>query len=108
MAIAVMVTIPKEEADRLAKVILENKVAACVNIVRRVSSYFWWQGKIDEAEESLLIIKSREELFAQLKAVVRNNHPYEVPEIVAVKIDYINEDYLEWLNKETNVQSGSC
>lgn len=102
MAITVIVTIPEEKADELSKIILQERLCACVNVVKGVNSYFWWNGKIDEAREALLIIKSREELFSRLKTAIEHNHPYEVPEIIAFNIDRINDAYLAWLNKETN------
>lgn len=102
MAIAVIVTIPEEKAEELSKIILQERLCACVNIVKGVNSYFWWNGKIDEAREAVLVIKSREELFSRLKTAIEHNHPYEVPEIIAFNIDRINDAYLAWLNKETN------
>ena len=100
MAIAVMVTIPRDKANIFAKAVLEARVCACANIVDNVSSFFWWEGKIDEAHEALIIMKTKDELFPQLKSVVKRNHPYQVPEIIAFKIEQINEEYLEWINKE--------
>ena len=107
MAIAVLVTIPNENAQGLAKVLLEERVCACVNIVSGVKSFFWWEGKIDEAQESLLIIKTKDALFGKLQTVVKENHPYSVPEIISLKIDDINKEYLAWLNKEANAQFSS-
>lgn len=100
MAIIVFVTIPVEKAQDLTKILLNKRVCACVNIINNVKSYFWWQGKIDYAQEALLIIKTEDSLFPILKQVVTENHPYEVPEIVSVNIDNINEPYLKWLKGE--------
>ncbi len=102
MAILVLVTIPKEKAESLSKVILEKRLCACVNILGEVASYFWWEGKIDTASESLLLIKTKSEFFNKLKEVIKKNHPYQVPEIIAFNIDKINQEYLDWVNKETS------
>jgi periplasmic divalent cation tolerance protein len=100
MAIMVLVTIPQNKAASLAKIILAKRVCACVNIVKGIESFFWWQGKIDSAKETLLIIKTKNSLFTKLKKIIKTVHPYEVPEIIAFKIDKINKDYLKWLDKE--------
>lgn len=90
-----------EEAERLANLLLENRKAACINIVPTVRSAFWWQGKIDRAEESLLIIKTRADLFPQLMDMVKQAHSYTVPEIIALPITTGNPDYLSWIDTET-------
>jgi len=97
MAIVVLVTIPEDKAKSLAELLLKAKVCACVNIIPAVRSYFWWEGKIDQANEAILMIKTRDELFLKVKKVVKDNHPYTVPEIIAVKISKINSEYLGWL-----------
>jgi periplasmic divalent cation tolerance protein len=102
MAIVVFVTIPEKEAEGLSQMLLGERVCACVNIVKGVHSLFWWEGKINTAEEALLIIKTKESLFAKLKTLVVNNHPYSTPEIISFKIEQINQKYLDWLNKEAN------
>ncbi len=107
MAIAVLVTIPNENAEKLAKTLLQERVCACVNIVSGVKSFFWWEGKIDEAQESLLVIKTKDALFGKLQTLVKENHPYSVPEIISFKIDGINQEYLSWVNKEANAQFSS-
>jgi len=102
MVIAVMVTIPEKDAEGLVKMLLSERVCACVNIINGVKSFFWWEGKINEAQEVILLIKTKETLFAKLKELIKHNHPYKVPEIVCFKIDNINQEYLDWLNKEAN------
>jgi periplasmic divalent cation tolerance protein len=97
MAIAVFATIPEKNAEPLAKLLLESRVCACVNIIKGVKSFFWWEGKIDTAREALLIIKTKNSSFSKLKKVIKDNHPYTVPEIISFKIDKINEEYLDWL-----------
>ncbi|MFA6281645.1 MAG: divalent-cation tolerance protein CutA [Candidatus Omnitrophota bacterium] len=102
MVIAVMVTIPEKDAEGLIKMLLSERVCACVNVIKGVESFFWWEGKIDQAQEVILIIKTKEALFVKLKQLIKNNHPYKVPEIISFKIDSINQEYLDWLNKEAN------
>ncbi len=93
-------TADAEEAQRIADVLLKERKAACINIVSGVSSRFWWQGSIERAEESLLIVKSQAALLNQIVKLVKKHHRYEVPEIVALPIIGGNPDYLEWLAKE--------
>lgn len=102
MAIAVLVTIPEKDAEHLSKMLVQERVCACVKIVSGVKSIFWWQGKIDQASEVMLVITTKEALYGKLKALIKNNHPYSVPEIVSFKMDQVNPEYLEWLNKEAN------
>ena len=89
-----------EEAQRIADVLLNERKAACVNIVPGVSSFFWWQGKVDSAQESLLIVKTKALVLNQIVNLVTEHHSYDVPEIIALPIIGGNRDYLEWLGKE--------
>ncbi|MDY6879444.1 MAG: divalent-cation tolerance protein CutA [Thermodesulfobacteriota bacterium] len=93
-----------EEARRVADVLVGERKAACVNIVPRVNSFFWWEGKIEEDEESLLVVKTRAELFAEVVDSVKANHSYEVPEIIALPIVGGNQEYLMWIGEETSVK----
>lgn len=93
-------TADAEEAQRIADVLVKEKKAACVNIVPKVSSLFWWQGKVEKAEENLLIVKSQAPLLNQIVKLVKRHHRYEVPEIIALPIIGGNPDYLEWIDKE--------
>ena len=99
--IVLFITTPTvEEAQRISKILLEQRKAACVNIVPRVSSLFWWQGKIDSARESLLIVKTTASQLNELVTLVKEIHSYDVPEIIAIPIVGGNQDYLEWIGKE--------
>ena len=86
-----------EEADHIARVLLEKKKVACVNILRGIDSYFWWEGKVDSARENLLIAKTRASLLPEVVALVRKIHSYDVPEVIALPIIGGNQDYLEWV-----------
>jgi periplasmic divalent cation tolerance protein len=89
-----------EEAHKIAKVLLSQRKAACVNIVSGISSLFWWQDKLDSSQESLLIVKTKASLLNQIVTLVKEFHSYEVPEIIALPIIGGNQDYLEWIDKE--------
>lgn len=91
----------REEARKIARILLEERRAACVSIWPKGESYFWWEGKIDREEEFLLIAKTREELLPDLIEVVKKIHSYDVPEIVALPIIGGSRDYLDWLGEET-------
>ena len=89
-----------EEAHKVANMLLNQRKVACVNILPRVSSSFWWQDKLDSAQESLLIVKTRASLVNEIVSLVRKAHSYDVPEIIALPIVGGNPDYLEWIGKE--------
>ncbi len=103
MILVVLVTVPQEEAKTLAKILLEKRLSACVNIIKGLESFFWWQGKIDTEKESLLIIKTTNSAFGALKKAIVENHSYEVPEIIAFCVDKLNQEYQQWLEKEVHV-----
>jgi periplasmic divalent cation tolerance protein len=88
------------EAHKIAELLLTNRKAACVNIVPGVESSFWWQGKLDSAQESLLIIKTRASLLHEVIELVKSIHSYQVPEIIAFPIIGGNEEYLKWIDDE--------
>jgi len=88
----------EEEAHRIAESLVKGKKAACVNIVPRVDSLFWWEGKLDSARESLLLVKTKASLFPEIVELVKRTHSYEVPEIIALPIIGGSEDYLKWLD----------
>jgi periplasmic divalent cation tolerance protein len=88
------------EGDRLARALVDEGFAACVNRIQSVRSVYRWQGKVEENEEELLIIKSRRDLFAGLERRVRELHSYSVPEIVALPIVEGSQGYLQWLREQ--------
>lgn len=90
-----------DEAEKIASALLQQRRAACVNTVPGVHSRFWWRDKLDEAEECLLIVKTRENLLPEVVKTVKDLHGNEVPEIIALPIIGGNRDYLDWLNSET-------
>lgn len=101
-AIVVYITVPtEEEASRIAKTIVEERIAGCVNIVKGIRSIYNWQGKIEDDEELLMIIKTQRHLFEPLKRRVKELHSYTVPEIIALPIIEGSEDYIKWLKEVT-------
>jgi periplasmic divalent cation tolerance protein len=99
--ITVFISIPREEAKAMAKGLVENRLAACVNILPRIESYYWWDDKVDFDEEALLIAKTAEEKFDALEDYVRENHPLELPEILAIPLTTGFKDYIGWVRDET-------
>ncbi len=99
----VLVTVPDERsASHIAKVLVERKLAACVNILPQIHSVFRWQGKVDEADELLLIIKAKASRFMELAEAIRALHPYDVPEIIALNLADGLEKYCSWVLAETD------
>ncbi len=88
----------EEEAHKIARLLVKDKKAACVNIVPRVDSLFRWKGKIDSAHESLLLLKTRASLLSEIVSLVKQAHSYDVPEIIALPIVGGSEEYLKWLD----------
>ena len=88
----------EEEAHNIAESLVKGRKAACVNIVPTVDSLFWWEGKIDSVQESLLLVKTKASLFPEIVALVKGMHSYEVSEIIALPIVAGSEDYLDWLD----------
>jgi len=88
----------KKEAQNIARRLLKNKLVACVNIVDKIESFFWWQGKVDRSKEALLIVKSKASKFSRIARLVKSIHSYEVPEIIALPIVCGEKKYLRWLD----------
>lgn len=88
-------------AHAIARSLVEQKLAACVNLLPGVRSVYRWQGAIEEAEEITMLIKSTPERYAELEAAIRRVHPYEVPEIIAVPVTAGLPEYLGWVGSET-------
>ena len=101
--ILVFCTVPDEKVGKtLAQALLEQRSAACVTISAAAQSYYWWQGKISCDQEYLLIIKSRSKLFSEIKKIILDLHPYEIPEIIAIPMVDGSAEYLEWITEETS------
>jgi len=99
----VLVTVPNKEVARsVAHHLVENRLAACANIISTVESIYSWEGKIQQDEEVLLLIKTRMELVeGSLIPAVKSIHPYEVPEIIALPVTAGSQSYLNWISEVT-------
>jgi periplasmic divalent cation tolerance protein len=95
--IVLVTTKDRDEADRISRTLLAEKLIACANIISPVASCFLWQGKIDSAEECLVVMKTRRDLFAELAACVKELHSYEVPEVLALPVVDGSGEYLAWV-----------
>jgi periplasmic divalent cation tolerance protein len=90
----------EEQAARLARHLVELRLAACVNIVPGVRSFYRWKGAIEDTSEWLLVIKSRRDLFSAIRTELAKAHSYEVPELLAIPVVEGAESYLAWLDRE--------
>ncbi len=85
-------------AEKLAKQLVTEKLAACINIMPNLTSIYQWQGSIETASECLLMIKTKKDQYQAIENWIKANHPYELPEIVAVSIEHGLPEYLQWIN----------
>ena len=96
--IVIVTTSSKQEAEKIAQRLLDKRLIACANIIGPVSSLFCWSGKTERAEEYLMLLKSRKDLFEKLAETVKALHSYEVPEILVLPVVGGSEAYLVWLD----------
>ena len=94
-------TSDEQEAQAIAKLLLEKRLIACANIVSKVNSIFWWQGNLESENECMLILKTKAPLLDEVVEMVKSSHSYDVPEIIALPIIGGNDDYLKWIGDET-------
>jgi periplasmic divalent cation tolerance protein len=97
--IVLVTTANKVEAEKIAQTLLKERLIACANILNPVTSLFFWSGKIDKAEECLMVMKSRRDLFAELAECLKGLHSYEVPEVLAIPIVEGSAAYLAWMGE---------
>jgi periplasmic divalent cation tolerance protein len=103
--IVVLCTCASEvEAERLARALLEQRLAACVNVLSGIKSFYRWQGNLETATEWLLVIKSSRGLFEELRAALEKAHSYEVPEVIALPVVEGAPNYLHWLGENLTAQ----
>lgn len=93
----------RDSAAKLAHVLVERRLAACVNILSPCRSVYRWQGKTEDAEEFPMLIKTTKDRYAELEAAIRAGHPYELPEIIAIPLGGGLSGYLEWVESETRL-----
>ena len=102
MNIIILITAKnQQEAEKISQALVHQKLIACANILKDIKSFFWWEGKIDEADEVLLILKTKKSLFRKIEKAVKTLHSYEVPEIIALPIIEGHKPYLKWVNEST-------
>ena len=102
-AVLVLTTLPNADAaSELAKTVVNEKLAACANLFPAVRSVYRWQAKLQDENEVLVLLKTRQEHFERLKARILELHPYEVPEVLAIPVEQGYQAYLDWLAKETS------
>lgn len=89
------------EAKRVGRIVVEKRLAACVNILPGMLSHYWWKGKIERAEEAVMFIKTRAGLTDFVRAAVREFHSYETPAIIVLPVEDVDPDYHRWIVEET-------
>ncbi|UCG95458.1 MAG: divalent-cation tolerance protein CutA [archaeon] len=100
MIIVLTTTATREDAEKIADFLLEKKLAACVQIFP-ISSKYLWKGKVERSGEFLCLVKTKDELYQPVEQAIREVHPYQTPEIVAIPVTKASQSYLDWLDKET-------
>jgi len=93
------------EANKIATKLVEDKLIACANVIKGVHSIFRWQGKIDKANETLLILKSKKNCFSKIVKMVKKYHSYDVPEIIALPIVDGSRDYMNWIKSNCSAKN---
>jgi periplasmic divalent cation tolerance protein len=88
--------------DRIGKNLVEKRLASCVQLSGPIISTYWWKGKIEETTEWVCTLKSTSELYAKVEAVIRELHPYEIPEIIAIDVENALPEYADWVREETS------
>ena len=102
MYLVVLITCPDaSDGKRIADMLLKERLAACVNILPQVRSYFWWAGKIHKADEVLLLVKTKKKLLKEPIKKVKQEHQYENPEIIALPIVGGSKEFTGWIEDET-------
>ncbi len=89
----------EEKAQAIARALVEQRLAACAQVLGPITSTYWWQGQVETSREWLCTLKTREELYEELEQTLRSIHPYEVPEILATPVAAGNPAYLAWLDE---------
>ncbi len=99
MYAVILTTVDSQDAaERIADEVLKNRLAACVQVIGPIRSKYWWKGSIESSEEYLILIKSRKNLYKEVEDLIREIHPYEIPEIIALPVEEGLEDYLKWMS----------
>jgi periplasmic divalent cation tolerance protein len=94
----------EEEAERIARALVDARLAACVNVLPKMRSFYRWKGEVEDATECLLVIKSSRPLFGELRSALEKAHSYEVPEVVALPVVDGAPNYLNWLHENLGAE----
>jgi periplasmic divalent cation tolerance protein len=97
----------REDAAHIAEVLISRRLAACVQVIDTIDSTYWWKGKVERTTEWLCLIKTERRLYAEVEAAIREAHPYEVPEVLALEVAAGSDAYLRWLSGELTQDSTS-
>ncbi|MEJ2214323.1 MAG: divalent-cation tolerance protein CutA [Gammaproteobacteria bacterium] len=101
-AIVIYCTCPDiETAERISRLSVEQRMAACINMIPGITSIYTWDGNIQQDQEVLLVIKSTKDRFGDIQNLINDEHPYDLPELIAVPITESSPDYLEWIKQCT-------
>ena len=99
MHIVILITTKDtKEAEKISRALVKQKLIACANIVKGIKSFFWWEGKVERANEVLLILKTKQSFFKKIVKTVKALHSYSVPEVIALPIVRGHKDYLRWID----------
>ncbi len=96
----VFITVPPAKAEKMARSLVENRLCACVNVIAAVKSFYYWKDELKNEQESLLVVKTTQSKIDDLIKFVRVNHPYEIPEIITVRVAEGLPDYVDWVIEE--------
>ena len=103
-ALIIITTCPNpEEAKMIAEKLTQNNIAACVNIFDKINSYFLWKSKINNEQESLLLIKTLEKKYVEVEALIKKMSSYELPEVIAIPISNGSLEYIKWVEKNVSI-----
>tara|TARA_B100001250_G_scaffold414570_1_gene454008 strand:- start:27046 stop:27369 length:324 start_codon:yes stop_codon:yes gene_type:complete len=103
-ALIIIATCPNpEEAKIIAEKLIQNNIAACVNIFDKINSYFLWKSKINNEQESLLLIKTIEKKYDEVEALIKKMSSYELPEVIAIPVSHGSLEYIKWVEKNVSV-----
>ncbi len=103
MAAMYLIYVPvsnEEEAKRIGKQLVQERLAACVNIFPQITSYYWWENQLCEDKESVLIVKTSKELLEAVYERIQQLHSYTTPAILTLPVEKVNQNYLQWLHNE--------
>ena len=102
VVVVMVTTASQDEAAKIADQVVQSRLAACASMIPTVRSTYWWEGKLMNDQESLLLIKTTSDKFSSLEAMIRNIHSYKVPEIIAIPVSHGFSPYLDWVHRETS------